>query len=147
MSTDAMNKAATELKKRIAHYAPESRLTLLSVDERLKLKSDYPCLPNDYFEYLENIGYGPVGKMSFSIYSGPVETDEIFDQQTADEISHILLFGDDYSGWMFGYDTTMDPWEMRLLNHAEILPVEDNDPLTFTEFIHNEFCRAYELAK
>ena len=83
--------------------------------------------------------------MAFSLYSGPIEPDEIFDEETAKGLSGILLLGDDYSGWMYAYDTTTKPWQMRLLDHNEIMPLESGEPTDFTDFILTEFKRSFEI--
>ncbi len=70
-----------------------------------KVKQTYPNLPSDYLSFLNEIGFGEIGDNLFMIYSGLTKADEIFDKESAKELEHIALFGDDFSGYSYGYNT------------------------------------------
>lgn len=65
------------------------------------LRSRYPSLPDDYFDYLSRVGWGETeaGRM---IYEGPVHSHEIYG--TRKGLEFILLLGDDFQGHCFGYN-------------------------------------------
>ena len=134
-----------ELKKLVTAHAPESILYRLTSEEAEKLKNEFKKLPADYIRVLTEVGYGTYGKMAFTLYGGPIEPDEFFDEGSSKKLSGLLLLGDDYSGWMYAFDTSKSPWEMTLLDHSEIMPNEGDDPLEFSSFILAEFRRAFEL--
>jgi hypothetical protein len=51
------------------------------------------------------------------IYSGPVEPGEIFDPQTADALDGLLFLGDDFAGWVVGFDTRRG-WRLVGVDHG-----------------------------
>ena len=75
--------------------------TPLTPSEIAELRREYPKLREDYFKYLETVGWGDSESGSM-IYSGPLESDEVYGDN--DALGSILLLGDDYQGYCFGYD-------------------------------------------
>ena len=77
--------------------------TTLSETELIALASAYPGLPSEYFAYLRNVGWGEAvsGRM---IYSGPVPAQDTYG--TSFVRTDIVLLGDDFAGYCFGYDLT-----------------------------------------
>ena len=75
--------------------------TQLTIDAIAELRQQYPNLRDDYFDYLSTVGWGETdaGPM---IYEGPAEPDEIYGPR--DELARIILLGDDFQGYCFGYD-------------------------------------------
>ncbi len=55
--------------------------------------------------FLRHVGYGMLGDSCFALYSGPYEPAKIFDRKTAEALAGILFFGDNFAGWMVGFDT------------------------------------------
>ena len=84
-----------------------------------KLRTQYPKLRNDYFDYISRIGWGET-ENGRTIHEGPVEFDEIY--SCVAQVVPILLLGDDFHGYCFGYnldtdcygevsdDGTWEPW-------------------------------------
>jgi len=60
-------------------------------------------LPDDYLGFLETIGFGNLEELQ--LYGGPVLPNSIYPQPKSD-LSDILLFGDDFQGYCFGFDTS-----------------------------------------
>lgn len=75
--------------------------TKVSVAELAELSSTYPSLPPDYFAYLRDVGWGEAasGRM---IYSAPVAPQEVYGTNFGH--TDIVLLGDDFAGYCFGYD-------------------------------------------
>jgi hypothetical protein len=75
--------------------------TEVPATELAALSSAYPGLPAEYFTYLSDVGWGEAasGRM---IYNGPVAPQELY----GDAFSgfDIVLLGDDFQGYCFGYD-------------------------------------------
>lgn len=73
--------------------------------ERLaKLRRETPAMPEQFFEFLRDVGYGGIGSSSYMIYDGLVEPWEVYSEEDAAEFEGILLFGDDFAGWNAGFD-------------------------------------------
>jgi len=79
--------------------------TRLTFDAITELRRQYPNLRDDYFVFLSTVGWGETvaGPM---IYEGPVEPDEIYGPR--DELAGIVLLGDDFQGYCFGYNAESD---------------------------------------
>lgn len=75
--------------------------TKVSETEISALSSAYPGLPSEYLAYLLAVGWGKTanGRM---IYSGPVSPQDIYGNDLG--CTDILLFGDDFAGYCFGYN-------------------------------------------
>jgi len=106
--------------------------------ELASLIQKYPQIPADYVDYLREIGWGPIGSSTYVIYRGLMTADDIYDDETAKELSHILFFGDDFSGYCAGFDTRRDcavveiePTDMSCLDSGK----------SFEEFIKEIFRR------
>jgi hypothetical protein len=80
-----------------------SLLTPLSAKETEELKAEFVGLPIEYTDFLEKLGYGDVGDVR--IYGAPTSPDDIYPKPQGD-LSGIVLFGDDFQGYCFGFDTT-----------------------------------------
>ncbi|HEX8916540.1 MAG TPA: hypothetical protein VF796_29585 [Humisphaera sp.] len=94
-----------QLKHRLLERYPKSRFTPLPGDKADALRARYPGVPEDYVQFLTEIGYGRIGGGRLSVYSGPVEADDIYDEQTAAALAGVLLVGDDFTGYCVGYAT------------------------------------------
>jgi len=82
-----------------------STLTPVSASETDALKAEYIGIPAEYTDFLEKVGYGDVGDVR--IYEAPTSPGDIYPMPNGD-LSGIVLFGDDFQGYCFGFDTTKD---------------------------------------
>lgn len=92
----------------IQRILPNSELTRSSEDELAAIRHDYPNIPEHYVSFLRCVGWGSLGNGTFMIYSGPCEPSDFFDEATSKELEGILFFGDDFAGWMAGFDLRND---------------------------------------
>ncbi|MDO6499295.1 hypothetical protein [Photobacterium sanguinicancri] len=127
-----------ELKDFVKKHDLGSKLKVCNERDLKAIKASYPDIPEDFLAVLAHLGWGSYGNDSFMIYNGLLEPSDIFDDETANEMSGYLFLGDDFSGWMFGYDTTCVPWKILLFDHNECLPQGENRPTTISEFIFSE---------
>lgn len=67
------------------------------------LRSRHGNLPDDYNDFLTEIGYGVLGEDSFVFYSGPTDPVETYGVEFASQLDGILLFGDDMQGYCYGF--------------------------------------------
>ena len=102
----------------ISSTAWASQLTRLNQSEVAFFKETYPHCPDDYLDYLHEIGWGMIGDGSYMIYEGLLTSDEIYDPLTANDLSHILFFGDDFQGYCAGFDTRA-AWQV-----VEVVPTD-----------------------
>lgn len=86
------------LRDHILKSYPKSRLELLDPDKSQALLSQTPWLPPSYLEFLTKIGFGTIGDGRYSIYSGPIQPDFIFDEETAQNLDSVVLIGNDFAG-------------------------------------------------
>ncbi len=107
---------------------PKDNLTKISADESLEIQNQFPEIPEEYIQYMMKVGWGGIADDTLKIYSGPVYFDEIYGYESED--GEIILIGDDFSGYCFGYDTsswqfgeTSDDgeWEVENLNLLQFI--------------------------
>lgn len=67
-----------------------------------ELRRQFPILREDYFHYLMSVGWGESGAGPM-IYEGPTTPEEIYGPRY--ELARILLLGDDFQGYCFGYNS------------------------------------------
>ena len=84
---------------------PRSRIEPATEEQLAANRRDYPDAPAHYTEFLRRVGWGSLGGGNFMIYNGLVGPAEVFDAATAAELAGVALLGDDFSGWMVGFDT------------------------------------------
>lgn len=65
------------------------------------IRARYPGLPDDYLDFLVEVGSGDLGE--FQLYSGPVPAPEMYPSGTG-ALAEVLLVGDDFQGYCFGFD-------------------------------------------
>ena len=126
------------LREKVLNNLPDSDLTLASDEYINDLLAAFPGLPEEYIGLLQEIGYGSYGKMGFSIYGGPLEPNEIFDSDTANELENYIFVGDDYSGWMIGYEKVQNGYQFREFDHQRPLDLE---PTNIVDFLCKELFR------
>lgn len=111
------------------------KLEQISADVIGKLKQSQPKLPEDFLSFLSEIGSGEIGQSAYIIYNGFLEPDEIYDEETAEDLESILIFGDDMQGYCSGFDTSNN-WVV-----VEIDPTDmsyEQTHATFSDFIRNK---------
>ncbi len=87
---------------RFSNTKGESMPLPLAPEVVSELRRQFPGLREDYFNYLMFVGWGETeaGPM---IYEGPTTPEEIYGPR--DELADILLLGDDFQGYCFGYNS------------------------------------------
>ena len=82
-----------------------SNRTILTETQIENLLAEFPKLPNEYIEYLKTKGWGEAdnGRM---IYEGPIQPKDIYGKGYSGPA--ILLLGDDFQGYCFGYDPVQE---------------------------------------
>ena len=82
------------------------QLTPLQESAIVSMRMEYPQIPEDYLDYLRQIGWGALGDNSYMIYSGLLSADEIYDSDASKTLSQVLFFGDDLQGYCAGFDVS-----------------------------------------
>lgn len=116
-----------ELIPKILEYGGNPKR--LTPSEVKQLRSEYPDLPNDYFAFLEEIGYGSLGGMH--MYSGPIPASEL---RGAADLENVLLFGDTEGEFFFGFDTKDGHRPVVFDSDLEVFP---SGRETFLEVMRN----------
>lgn len=84
---------------------PNSRIEPATEEQLAATQRDYPDAPAHYTEFLRRVGWGSLGGGNFMIYSGLVGAAELYDEVTAAELADVVFLGDDFGGWVVGFDT------------------------------------------
>ncbi|MED4462282.1 SMI1/KNR4 family protein [Metabacillus fastidiosus] len=96
-------------------------------------------IPQDYTDFLKEVGYGSVGNAYFMFYEGLIEAEEIFDTEENEELNNVLLLGDNLSGDAVGFLTT-DNWSIVEVWHEDLSIVLRKEK-TFKQFVRNVFLK------
>lgn len=98
----------SEFDDLVRHFSSMRSAEPLSAKEVDAIRSRHPGVPEDYLHFLEAAGHGDLGNVQ--IYSGPVAATSIYPD--ADEhLLEILMIGDDFQGYCFGFGPT-DGWSI-----------------------------------
>ena len=116
----------SNLEETVDHFNTEASLTKVPAEKVQLLRSKYPGIPDAYLRFLELAGFGNLG--SISLYSGPVNATEVYSNASGSLVD-ILLIGDDFQGYCFGFDPT-DSWRI-----VEVSPRGDIDTTVESEFL------------
>ena len=82
-----------------------SILTPVSAIDTEALRAEFVGIPIEYTDFLEKVGYGDVGDIR--LYESPTSPSDIYPKPQGD-LSGIVLLGDDFQGYCFGFDTAKD---------------------------------------
>lgn len=110
-----------------------SKLTPASEETVAEIKARCPGIPQDYLDFLREVGSGEVGESDFMIYEGPVAPEDVFGRD--DGLSHLLLLGDDFQGYCVAFDPTRE-WVV-----VEIDPTNRSVEVTassFSSYVRND---------
>lgn len=83
------------------------KVTPMDPDRVAKLRSAHPRLPSAYLDLLGELGFGNYGG-AFSIYSGLSSPEDVYGKPVPDNLKMLLLFGDDFQGFCYGFDPQND---------------------------------------
>lgn len=119
----------------------DKHLEQVSQDRLDKEFINNPAVPQDYIDFLKEIGWGKIGEMYYAIYSGLIEPDDIYDPISAKELDGILLFGDDFAGYCVGF-MKKDKWQLVEIDDFHGV---DYLNITFEEFIRDKFKRFFKV--
>jgi len=123
----------TQLIESIRRVFPDSRFEQATEQQLEDIRLKFPDAPLHYLEFLQRVGWGSLGDSNFMIYSGLCEPRDFFDERTAGKLRGMLFFGDDFGGWMAGFDTR-DGWRLVGVDSASLEPYPE-DAQTLAAFI------------
>lgn len=90
------------INRLIERYAPLlTELEPMSEERTQQLRAAWPGAPHDYVEFLRQAGWGPLGDSDYMLYDGLIDCEEIYPGTQG-----YLLFGDDFTGYGAGFDST-----------------------------------------
>jgi hypothetical protein len=108
------------LAESIRRVFPASRFECLSEAQVGEIRRDHPEVPEHYLEFRRRIGWGSLGS-NFKVYSGLCKPNEFFDAETASQLDGVLFVGDDFGGWMVGFDTRQ-AWRLVGVDSVSLEP-------------------------
>ena len=101
-----------------------SQVTPVSIADVETLKAQFVGIPSEYVEFMSQVGYGEIG--SIRIYEAPTSPDAIYPSPQSD-LSEIVLFGDDFQGYCFGFDTRTGYSLIEVDPRGKVRPRSEND--------------------
>lgn len=82
----------------------------LPAKARARVMRDYPDLPEDYLDFLTQVGCGSIGNSQYMVYGGPMTPSEIWDEAKAATLKDVVLVGDDLGFGFDGYQRWRSRW-------------------------------------
>lgn len=119
-----MDHGHSKIRDSIMRVFPDAQLIPLTDQELNEIRLRFPGVPDHYLSFLGSIGYGSLGR-NFMLYSGPCEPSDFFDDATAVNLKGIVFFGDNFSGWMVGFDTR-DDWRIVGVDCSSLDPFPES---------------------
>ena len=110
----------------VDHFNTEGSLTKVSANELRSVRSDHAGIPEEYLRFLEVAGYGSLGEIQ--LYEGPTKSGTVYPNALG-RLMDILLIGDNFQGYCFGFDRT-DSWRI-----VEVSPRGEIDTTVESEFL------------
>jgi len=116
-----------EFKNWVLNKYPTSKLETLNGNAFSELCEYEPEAPEEYTSFLANFGFGSIGEGVLQIYNYPLEADDVFDKETAKELSEYKFVADDFSGYMFAYRISgANGWKLVAFQHQEVEELPEN---------------------
>lgn len=112
---------------------PTCQLERVAPPELDLIRRRHPDVPDHYLAFLQEVGWGSLCG-TFMLYSGLVEPGEIFDPQTAAELDGLIFFGDNFAGWVVGFDTRRD-WQLVGFDNSYHAAPEPEQARSIGEFV------------
>lgn len=81
-----------------------NRKVVLSEKRLKEIRNLYPSLPQEYFDYLSEIGYGTLREIQFYVHQEPFRLDELELDEVYPLDDNIIFFGDNRCGDFAGFD-------------------------------------------
>ncbi|VTR93261.1 Uncharacterized protein OS=Pseudomonas synxantha BG33R GN=PseBG33_0190 PE=4 SV=1 [Gemmata massiliana] len=128
-----MTEDVAPLLDAIRQVFPASRFAPISAPELAAIRKQHPDVPDHYLSFLRTVGAGRLGTGNFMIYNGPCDPSSFFDGVVASGLAGVLFFGDDFSGWMAGFDT-LNGWGLVGVDSSSPRPVPERAK-TIGEFV------------
>lgn len=97
------------------------------------LRTDYSFLPREYEQFLTSVGWGEIADLMF--YSGPLDLDDVFDEETAQASANIVLIGDDMAGFHLGYVEVDGKWMLTEFDHTDLPGCPSPVDQTLSEYV------------
>ena len=101
------------------------------------LEEKYSGVPADLKQLYETLGYGSIGHSHYMIHV-PTEPTEIYDEETAAELSGVIIVGDDFAGYCEAYDTRND-WEFGYIGGDGVFETHAPEFESFTDFLATQY--------
>ena len=117
---------------------PESSFNVVKNDWIKNIENQYSVIPINLKSLYNELGYGTIGDGYYSIHV-LLEPEEIYDPETAKNLTGKLIVGDDFAGNCHAYDA-QDNWSFGYVNcNGEFEKLEDY----YSDFIDylNKLCQ------
>jgi len=90
----------TQIKDNIESVASLEQVSEADCNE---LRNKFPGIQEDYLNFLHQIGFGNLGDIQ--LYEGPVGPSSIYGEDLTERLDGLIVFGDDFQGYCFAFDS------------------------------------------
>ena len=113
-----------------------NRRTTISLEEVHAIRAQHIGIPNDYIDYLTEIGWGSFRECQYMVYRCPIKPESIFGVDVTRSLKkRVVCFGDNFSGDAGCFLPDSD-WAIAEIWHDDLKLVETNK--SFTTFIREQ---------
>ena len=78
--------------------------TTMPSDMVRQIREAHPSLPNDYLDFLAEVGWGSFREGQYKVFEGLKDSNDLFDTETVESFGQrVLWFGENASGDISGY--------------------------------------------
>lgn len=98
-----MMKRYSDLRDLMVQAGLSSKLKRLSEKTIRNIRNHYEGVPEDYLDYLREIGWGNIGDGCYVVYNMLMEPDFIYGEPIEDDLKEVLFFGDNFSETNSGF--------------------------------------------
>lgn len=110
-------------------------MKILTQEEIKEIKLEYPEIPEEYFSWMSQYGWGEL-ECGFMLYSGPVSLTDIFGVDDSPKFEGLALVGDDMAGYLIGFQKQPDSWQFVGIDSCDMEIVKINE--SFDEYLMSD---------
>jgi hypothetical protein len=94
-----------KVEEKIPMNQNREKLTDAEIQE---IRNKYPNIPEDYLDYLKEIGWGSFRECQFMIFGKPDKLSEIIGEVEEIDETDLIFFGDNFAGDFSGFNLKKD---------------------------------------
>ena len=125
-------KKLSDFLNRVEKADETNKRDLISKQEIIQMKADFPHVPSDYFDYLEEIGAGTFRECQFMVYPFLGTLEDFSCEHLFSSSINVRIFGDNFSGDFSAFNVDNNYSVVELWHDAREMYETD---LSFKDYI------------